>query len=92
MTHTRWSGRESQRLTALTLRVYGVQCHLCPDPAPATTADHLVPRSRGGRNTLENLRPAHMSCNRARSDMPLSEWWATHPLPTRTTAPPSRKW
>ena len=65
----RWSGREAQRLTALTLATYGAECHLCHRPG-ATTADHLIPRSygiaAGGVNELPNLRPAHLSCNSSR--------------------------
>lgn len=32
------------------------------------SADHLVPRSRGGSDELENLRPAHRACNAGRRD------------------------
>ena len=32
----------------------------------ATTADHIVPRSRGGGHDLSNLRPACSSCNSSR--------------------------
>ena len=34
----------------------------------ATTADHILPRSRGGRTTLENLRASCGHCNSARGD------------------------
>lgn len=30
---------------------------------PLLTLDHLVPRSKGGKNTLENLRPCCNRCN-----------------------------
>jgi 5-methylcytosine-specific restriction endonuclease McrA len=86
-----WRGREAQRLTALTLRIKGTVCHLCGQPG-ATSADHRRPRSKGGTDALTNLEPAHLACNRARSDMDLSEWFARHPLPTRQPLAPSRNW
>ncbi|WP_026118987.1 HNH endonuclease [Nocardiopsis ganjiahuensis] len=39
-------------------------CHWCP--APATTADHLVPRSLGGLTTLDNYVPSCRPCNLSR--------------------------
>lgn len=70
----KWGGRRAQRLTQLTLDTYGTTCHICGRPG-ATTADHLIPRSHGGLDTIANLRPAHKSCNSARGNRPL----ATHP-------------
>jgi 5-methylcytosine-specific restriction endonuclease McrA len=86
-----WEGRYRQQLTRATLRQYGRTCHLCGQPG-ATTADHVIPRSKGGTDALSNLRPAHFHCNRMRWDKPLSEWFAKHPLPRRSTAAPSREW
>nr|DAD89996.1 MAG TPA: HNH endonuclease [Siphoviridae sp. ctCCv12] len=45
----------------------------------------------GGDNSLDNLRPAHLSCNASRKDMPLDQWFALHPLPKRKSKP-SRDW
>lgn len=42
-------------------------CHLCGQPR-ADTADHIVPRSKGGDNHPSNLRAAHRSCNSARGN------------------------
>lgn len=39
-------------------------CWLCGESG-ADTADHVIPRSRGGSNAVENLRPAHLGCNLA---------------------------
>lgn len=72
-----WGGRHSMLLVRLTLATYGTRCHLCGTTG-ATTADHLVPRSKGGGDDLANLRPAHLSCNSARGAMDLGEWRASH--------------
>ncbi|WP_408056991.1 HNH endonuclease [Streptomyces changanensis] len=42
-------------------------CALC-NSRPATTADHIVPLSRGGTNDIENLRPACGPCNFSRGN------------------------
>ena len=88
-----WSGRYSQHLTALVLQEYGTICHLCGQPG-ADTADHIVPRSHGGDDSLGNLRPAHGSpCNYSRGNMTLAEWFTKHPPPRAgPRAQPSRAW
>lgn len=87
-----WGGRYVQRLTAATLARWGTVCHLCRTEG-ADTADHLTPRSRGGADDVErNLRPAHRACNIARGAMPLGEWFATHPIPRRSSLAPSARW
>ena len=37
------------------------------------TFDHIVPRSSGGGDRIENLRLAHNACNHARGNDPLVE-------------------
>jgi 5-methylcytosine-specific restriction endonuclease McrA len=86
-----WAGRYAQRLTAHTLATYGRTCHLCRQPG-ADTADHLQPRSKGGNDSLGNLRPAHQGCNSLRGDMALTDWFARHPVPRAEALPPSRNW
>ncbi|WP_328478506.1 HNH endonuclease [Actinoplanes sp. NBC_00393] len=44
-------------------------CSLC-GLIVATTADHVVPLSRGGTNELTNLRPACGPCNYGRGNRP----------------------
>lgn len=85
-----WGGRRAQALVRLTLNTYGVRCHLC-GRLGANSADHVIPRARGGSDALENLRPAHRRCNSARQDMPLAEWFRRHPIRAQTLAP-SRRW
>ena len=70
-----WGGRRSQRLVALCLQTYGTRCWLCGHDG-AESADHLLPRSRGGSDHIDNLRPAHfrecptcgVRCNQSRGN------------------------
>lgn len=81
-----------RRFVALVLRVKGSTCHLCGEPN-ATSADHLVPRSKGGPVwDLANAAPAHVACNSARGNRSLADWFGSHPLPTRPRLAPSRDW
>ncbi|WP_296216258.1 HNH endonuclease [uncultured Corynebacterium sp.] len=86
---TRWGGRRIAALRGQVLATHGTVCHLCGMPG-ATSIDHIIPRAAGGTDDLDNLRPAHVSCNSSRQDQPLIEWRRRHPLPDR--APPSRDW
>ncbi|NHP18416.1 HNH endonuclease [Rhodococcus sp. IC4_135] len=87
-----WGGRAAAGLTEMTIATYGVRCHLCGKATPpATTADHIIPRSRGGADTLSNLRPAHQSCNSARGNKSMTQWWASK-RGRALVAPPSRDW
>ncbi len=56
------------------LRVYGQGCYICGKGLAddEITIDHVVPVSKGGGHTLENLRPACVSCNCRKKDRPLS--------------------
>jgi hypothetical protein len=59
------------------LSTYGLDCHICKVPvnlsAPRKVGqdgwehglhiDHVYPLSKGGLDTLENVRPAHGKCN-----------------------------
>ena len=59
------------------LEIYGSNCHICLSPidllAPRQPGlngwemglhiDHVVPLSKGGPDTIENVRPAHGACN-----------------------------
>lgn len=56
-------------------------CHICglviPDSVTSRThglfgtVDHVIPRSKGGRNILTNRRAAHRLCNMVKGNKPL---------------------
>lgn len=48
------------------LRRDGSRCGYCA--SPATTIDHVVPRSRGGADSWENLVACCLRCNNAKGD------------------------
>jgi 5-methylcytosine-specific restriction endonuclease McrA len=59
------------------VRVYGSNCAICNDPIDLAlkrtsprglTVDHWIPLSKGGSDNISNLRPAHWSCNRKKSN------------------------
>ena len=59
------------------VRTYGANCHICQQPIdpslPRTsklglTVDHVIPLSKGGLDTIDNLRPAHWACNNRKSN------------------------
>lgn len=69
---------ESNYFTANTvLAKYGENCHICNGPIDLEASrksgvdgwelslhiDHVMPLSKGGDDTLENVRPAHGQCN-----------------------------
>ena len=72
----RWRGRNQKQLRRLVTDVYGWRCSIChtminPDATrlrDRLSIDHVLPVSRGGTDTIENLRPAHYGCNAARGD------------------------
>lgn len=52
-------------------------CHLCHEPIDYTLRspdpysfeiDHVIPRDKGGTDTLDNVAPAHRRCNRTKSN------------------------
>lgn len=88
----RITGRRWQAFVAHVLQTKGTLCHLCGGDG-ADSADHVQPISAGGHPyALDNAEPAHLSCNKSRGVLPLAEWFARNPLPTRPPLPPSRNW
>lgn len=47
------------------------------------TLDHVIPRSKGGKDTWENLVTACNDCNSEKADLTLKEWGKDHPNPKR---------
>ena len=47
-------------------------CWLCGLPG-ADSADHYLPYSKGGGDEIENLRPAHLACNKKRNNKDASK-------------------
>ena len=48
-----------------------ITCSLCGKPITHhedLTVDHILPRSKGGRSSLDNLQPAHKWCNVAKGN------------------------
>lgn len=70
--------RDSVRLSISTLYYReGGRCFWCDQPIDQSeaTKDHLIPVSKGGENTFENLVCACKSCNTDKADlMPTGKW------------------
>lgn len=61
-----WWGAYATRASRAVLLTQGRCCWICGERA--TTADHVVPRSKGGDDDPANLRPACRKCNTARGN------------------------
>ena len=61
-------GVRTNKARELMYRRQGGLCHLCLRHMPKgdATAEHVLPRSKGGDYTYENIRLTHSSCNGAR--------------------------
>ncbi len=72
----RW--RRAQLAVGIRFKVFhrdGFKCMYCgrsPSEGAYLEADHVVPRSKGGSNTLDNLTTACQECNRGKSDHSLT--------------------
>ena len=82
---SRIGGHRWRKLLAQVLEEDGDICWLCGKPG-ATSGDHVVPVSVDPSMEFDrdNVRPAHLSCNKRRGDRP-----ATHRAPRIAT---SRAW
>ena len=62
----------------------GNECVYCGEgERRLLTLDHVVPKSKGGPNTWENLVTACKKCNNEKSDLSLKEWGKDIPMPRR---------
>lgn len=50
--------------------------------APSVAQDHIVPLSRGGAHTIDNIAPACKSCNSSKGARPLIAFLASKHQPT----------
>ena len=55
-------------------------CRYCGERAERPECDHIVPVSRGGSNTLDNLATSCQRCNRSKRDKTPSEWRSEYEL------------
>ena len=49
-------------------------CAYCGAPGPALQRDCVLPISRGGRYTVENVVPACRSCNASKCNLEVTSW------------------
>ena len=62
----------------------GYQCVYCDEEDRRTfTLDHVVPQSKGGPNTWDNLVTACKKCNGEKADLTLEEYGKVIPKPKR---------
>jgi 5-methylcytosine-specific restriction endonuclease McrA len=61
-----------QRYLKLFHQGFPVICGICGlgiSQSADITVDHILPKSKGGSNRVENLQPAHLSCNNIKGDV-----------------------
>jgi hypothetical protein len=68
-----------KRIRAIILARDSHTCRYCSEPA--NQVDHVVPRSRGGRDEPDNLVAACGWCNRSKKDQTPEEWRGAHSHP-----------
>ena len=84
--YTRWLYRNRRLPCSLAnvLRRDGHRCAYCG--RPASTRDHVVPRSRGGEHSWENCVACCSSCNHRKADRLLAEiGWTLRSAPKSPT-------
>ena len=74
----------------------GWRCYICGVPTPpylrgtqaynAPELEHVVPLSKGGAHSAENLACACRRCNGAKSDQPVFDWFPALPADTAARA------
>ena len=53
------------------------QCAYC-DCTEILEQEHVIPVSKGGHYTADNIIPACRSCNASKNNKPLEEWYINH--------------
>ena len=69
------AGRVTQEEWDALLVREGGYCAYCGTESEKLTMDHVVPLSRGGAHSIENILPACKSCNSRKSARTPSEWF-----------------
>lgn len=54
----------------------GMDCVYCGDNS--NTMDHVIPRIRGGPESMHNVVKSCQKCNSSKGDMDLVDWWINH--------------
>lgn len=71
----RMSSKRRQNFRLLWKQVYGLRCAYCEEDCKScATVDHLVPKSKGGGNTLDNMVIACLNCNQTKGDKTVEEF------------------
>lgn len=60
------SGSAQQKRARWVLHYYDHMCHVCGKDG-AEEADHVTPLAEGGPDTVENMRPIHIDCHKAKT-------------------------
>lgn len=81
MTSTTWN-----RLRAKIIDRDGLVCQYCQAELESCVIDHIIPVSRGGDNSEENLTVCCRECNTSKQDRTLNEWDPPNPTPQVTGA------
>ncbi len=68
------SSKEWERLRSAVFERDNYTCQYCGKRDVALECDHILPFSRGGNSTIDNLITACKSCNRSKGAKTLSEW------------------
>ena len=68
------SGTKWQKLRLAVFDRDKYTCVYCGATDEYLECDHVVPRSRGGKDTIENLVTACVGCNRRKTDRTPEEW------------------
>lgn len=59
--------------------LFNCECAYCGSHS-RLTMDHVVPVSRGGKTTLDNIIPACSSCNSSKQARDIIEWYTSQPF------------
>lgn len=68
------SESEWYSLRALAFERDGYACTYCGDTEGPHEVDHIVPLSRGGTSSIDNLTVSCRACNASKRDKLISEW------------------